>query len=145
MAWLSASSFKHGCRALARQCLVSTEFSDAVVYETKDEEVLVRYSTGRCREKWDVPRDTIIYIQVLPKKKPKFSDLNLDKSKYKKRQDPEVLDYSDYDNEEDGFELNVNTAEDLVYIFIYYASGKDQKLQCAPAVTPNKRLERTRR
>ena len=118
---------------------------DAVVYHTENEDVLVRYSTGRCIEKWDVPRDTILYIQVFPKNKPKFSELRLDISKYKKIPDPELPDYSYYDNEEEGFELNVHTVQGLVHIFIYYPPAKDDKLRCSVPVMPNKRLQPTPR
>ena len=104
---------------------------DAAVYRTETEEVLVRYSTGTCIEKWNVPRDTILFIQVFPKKRPKLSELNLNISKYKVTRDPEVLDYSDYDDDEEGFGLNVNTVESLVYIFIYYPSAKEDKLRCS--------------
>ena len=84
-------------------------YPDAVVYHAENEEVLVRYSTGRCVEEWNVPRDTVLYIRVYPKNKPKFADLKFDTSKYKKIPDPEVLAYSGYDNEDEGFGLNVNT------------------------------------
>jgi hypothetical protein len=117
---------------------VGRNYADAVVYYTNNEEVLIRYSTGLCIEKWHVPRDTILFIHVSPQNKPKFADLKLDASKYKKIPDPEVLDYSYYDNEKEGFELNVNTVEGLVHTFIYYPPAKDNNLRCSVPVMPNK-------
>jgi hypothetical protein len=118
-------------------------YPDAVVYHTENEEVLVRYSTGRCIEKWDVPRDTVLFIHVFPKNKPRFIDLKIDTSKYKKIPAGDYLDVSSYDNEEEGFELEVNTVEGLVHIFIYYPPAKASKLRCSVPVMPNKRLQRT--
>jgi hypothetical protein len=105
--------------------------ADAAVYRTETEEVLVRYSTGSCIEKWNVPRDIVLFIQVFPKKRPRLSDLKVNISKYKIVRDPEVLDYSDYEDDEDGFGLNVNTLEGLVHIFTYYPTIKEDKLRCS--------------
>jgi hypothetical protein len=105
--------------------------ADAAVYRTETEEVLVRYSTGTCIEKWNVPGDVILFIHVFPQKRPKLSELNLNISKYKITKDPEALDYSNYANDEEGFGLDVNTVDSLVHIFIYYPSAKEDKLRCS--------------
>lgn len=117
--------------------------SDVGSYELEHEDILIRYSTGKCIEKWDVPRDTVIYIHVFPKKKPKFSELKLDLSNYRKFPDPELPDYSYYDNEEEGFEVEVDR-NGVVEVFIYYWEAKDNHLHCAESPKPNKSINRTR-
>jgi hypothetical protein len=116
---------------------------DAVVYEQEHEDVLVRYSTGECIEKWNVPRNTVIFIQVFPKKRPQFSELKLDTSKYRKYPEPELPEYSNYDNEGEGFEIQVDR-NGLVELFTYYWRPEDNHLRCPETAKPNKSLNRTR-
>jgi hypothetical protein len=116
---------------------------DAAVYKQEHEDILVRYSTGKCIEKWNVPRDTVIYIHVFPKRRPKFSELNIDISKYRKYPEPELPEYSNYDNEEEGFEVSVDR-DGLVEVFIYYWTAKDNHLRCPEPAKPNKGMNRTR-
>jgi hypothetical protein len=116
---------------------------DAVVYKQEHEDVLVRYSTGECIEKWNVPRDTVIFIHVFPKQRPKFSELRLDVSKYRKYLEPELPEYSNYDNEEEGFQVNVD-GEGLVELFVYYWKAKDTNMRCPDSAKPNKSINRTR-
>jgi hypothetical protein len=112
-------------------------YRDAVVYELENEDVLVRYSSDKCKEDWNVPPDTVIYIHVSPKQKLKFSDLKLDVSKYQKRPDPELPEHSYYGNEEEGFVVSV-TGEGLVDTFIYSWTTKDIHLRCPEPAMPDK-------
>lgn len=54
---------------------------DLCEYSTENEEILIKYSTSRCTvgsAGWDVPSGTVLLINVTPKQRVKFSDLNLD-------------------------------------------------------------------
>ncbi len=72
----------------------------------------------------------MIFIHVFPKQKPKFSELKIDTAKYKVMPEPELPEYSNYDDENEGFEVSVN-GEGLVETFIYYWTEKDKKLRCS--------------
>jgi hypothetical protein len=106
----------------------------AADYRTKNERVFVLYSTGPCdiepSHGWNVPRGTVISIDVEPNVKPKFAELKLDESKYEKRKDPEVLSLTYYTNEKEGVSIEVNTEEGVVNVFRYSPMSKDIYLRC---------------
>jgi hypothetical protein len=109
--------------------------SDAAFYKTMNERVFVLYSTGSCNVQpsngWNAPRGTVIHISVQPNTKPKFADLKLDESKYEKRPDPEVLDYTYFTNDEEGISIEVNTVEGIVTAFNYWPTSKANALRCS--------------
>ena len=111
--------------------------NDAAYYKTEKERVFVLYSNGPCDVQpsngWDVPHDTVIQVSVDPKFKPKFAELNLDKKRFAKRPDPEVLDYTYYTDDEEGVSIEVNTTDGVVTAFRYSPSSRDKSLRCSPS------------
>jgi len=107
----------------------------AAGYDTDNEKVFILYSSGLCaanpQHGWNVPAGVVIRISVEPKRKPRFIDFKLDKSKYEQRPDPEVLDFTYYTNEEEGISVEVNTAEGVVTTVRYSPGSKYNHLRCS--------------
>ena len=110
---------------------------DAATYQTPSEKVFVLYSTGPCRAKpnngWNAPRGTVVELSVEPTVKSKLTELKLDESKYSKKRDPELPDYTYYRDDEDGIRITVNTAEGVVVSFSYGPTSKERSLRCSTA------------
>ena len=98
-------------------------------YKLEQESITVRYITGKCIEGWNVPRNTILWINVHPKQPVKLSDLNLDLSKFKITRDGELPEFFYYSNDEEGFQLQM-IPERLVGSFVYYSTPKEESLRC---------------
>jgi hypothetical protein len=105
-----------------------------VAYKTKNERVSVSYSTAACNKKpsngWNVPENTVITITVEPDVKPKFADFKLNKSKYTESKDDLVI-FTSYTNEEEGFSITVNTEDGIIDYFIYFPESKYNYLLCS--------------
>lgn len=114
---------------------------DASTYETGSEKVFVLYSPGPCNATasngWNVPRGTVIEVSVEPKGKTKLSDFKLDASKFEKKRDPEVLDYTSYTDDENGISITVNTVDGVVVRISYWPRSKENYLRCS---TPTETL-----
>jgi hypothetical protein len=100
-------------------------------YLQEEQNVVIQYTTARnCKdgEVWNVPRNTVIYITLYPKKKPKLSDLKIDISKFKIVDDPEIKGSRYYIDEEEGFSFTATSK--TIIDFTYEPSAKDEKLRC---------------
>src|SRR5688572_11387406 len=56
-------------------------------YKIENEEAVIVYSGERCANGWNVPRDTVLSIDVSPIGNKRLSEFNLDLSKYRKEPD----------------------------------------------------------
>jgi hypothetical protein len=105
------------------------------IYEMGNERVDITYSAGDCKlpnERWNVPPDSVISIEVTPKAITLVKDLQLDKAKYQRRQSTHPEDISDYENLEDGIVVHTilnNGCEEVISI-VYVAAGKDADKRC---------------
>ncbi|MGH9842126.1 MAG: hypothetical protein ACREEM_25510 [Blastocatellia bacterium] len=98
-------------------------------YSLEEATINFTYSSGHCKENWNVPKDTVIRIVVsLKKNRPKLSDLNLSLSKYKMRVDRELPDVRYYTKLSDGVTLVV--IGDEVKQVLYYPSENNENLKC---------------
>ncbi|MEK6289147.1 MAG: hypothetical protein AABO57_25830 [Acidobacteriota bacterium] len=87
------------------------------------------YSAGDCnsgRGAWDVPLDTVTWITVYSKPRPRLSDLNIDESKFEKRK--AIGDTLLYINQEEGVSMEV--WQGAVMSFNYGPTAKDEHLRC---------------
>lgn len=116
----------------------------AAAYKTENERVSVLYSTGPCDVEpshgWNIPRGTVISIDVEPDVKLKFADLKLDESKYKKVRDPEIPQIVSYTSEKDGVSIEVDMNEGVVTTFRYSPMSKDNHLLCSPRTSNSSQL-----
>src|SRR3954468_17022603 len=81
---------------LADSCCFAT-------YSLENARIFVRYSSGNCRaEGWDVPKNTVISLEIYPSIESRLSDLHIDESKFQITEDPELPGIFQYDNVEEG-------------------------------------------
>ena len=107
-------------------------------YRTPDEIVHVQYAaTPQCTaewpyDSWNIPKQTVTFIRVAPKKETYFSDLKLDLSKFTKEPgDDDIPGSFYYVNELDGISLRVGemgNERTLVGAFVYGPNSKDAQL-----------------
>jgi hypothetical protein len=115
------------------------------LYNLKDEIVWIQYAAGppcgRERESaWQVPRDTVVEMNVNFKQERLLSELKFDLSKFVKTVDDHLIGWIYYANFADG--IRVEGGEQTASVVNYFAEAKDRSLLCRDE--PNKRLERTR-
>ena len=107
-----------------------------VVYKTDEEEVAVVFSAGKCilssSEKWNVPADVLITIELRPHKSVLIQDLHLDPNKYQRVQKSHPEDWFIYRNAEDGFmvETLVYENKEQIVVLTYFPSVKAKALRC---------------
>jgi hypothetical protein len=129
----------HSTRADVERLLGKSESNCECSYKLPDVNVFFTYSsTDGCQKGraggWNVPRDTVIWITVYPKFTVPFSDLTLDKSKYKVIKDGDVDAFTRYSNESQG--VSIEVASGLVKSFNYGPSVGDKHLNCAGEDVP---------
>jgi hypothetical protein len=133
----------HSTRADVEKLLGSSTEPNgySAVYELKDEVVSIVYSSGPCRNStWKVPADIVVSVSIGPRADIRFYDLTLDRSKYKRVEDP-FTSHVAYINEEDGVTYSVveeaGKGSWRVLRISYEPTAKDAHLRC-PATTAKK-------
>ena len=76
----------------------------------------------------DVPPDTVVWITVTPRAKPRLSDLAINESTFKKTQGGHIQGLTYYTDEKTGLTLEVY--EGTVQAFLYGPTQIDKHLQC---------------
>ena len=106
------------------------------MYQTSSGRVFVLYSTGACYLKpshgWNVPALTVISMSVYPIPEPNFDESKIDKTKFVKRPDPEILSEVAYPNEKDGVSVSVNSWDQVMTRYHYFPESKYNNLKCKP-------------
>ena len=116
----------------------SVDRSSTIFYEITGETVSFDFSEGGCTESnvWDVPRDTVFGIWVMPRRlKLKLGDLKLDLKRFKKVQDDHVLYIFHYIDEQEGVRYEVDESDGTVPLIHYFPAKKDERLRCPAAKT----------
>jgi hypothetical protein len=105
-------------------------------YENENEKVEVIYSAGSCElsgaDRWNVPKDVVIWMEVYPRKTSPIKEIHLDPKKYRRVQRWHPENLVRYENEEDGVVVHAiiwAKAEEL-YFFEYQPTAKDRALKC---------------
>lgn len=106
------------------------------IYENQNERVDVLYSAGPCEpsgvERWNVPQDVVISMEVIPRKTILIKDLHLDPKKYVRFQWSHPDNWVDYWNREEGVIVHSiiwDKAEELRFLE-YRPTVKDGTLRC---------------
>jgi hypothetical protein len=121
----------HSTRADVAGLLGSSTSPSGRVYKTENEVVYVKYASAPCKGElsgWNVPADTVLSFTVTPRTWQRFSDLNLDESKYVKTYEPDNPT-AHYTNKDEGIKYTVT--EGMVYYVSYIPSTKDSHLRCS--------------
>jgi len=105
---------------------------------TEEEEVAVVFSAGKClissSERWNVPADVVITIELRPNKPTLIQNLHLDPNKYRRVQLPHPENWFVYRNAEDGFMVETLLYEnkEQVLVLTYFPTLKGKGLRCPP-------------
>lgn len=115
----------------------SKEGSD--IYETETEKVNVLYAQGLCKEnklsRWNVPKDTVLVINVIPKKDISVSSfISKFTQEFDKEIDPEIKGVFYYYNADHSVSFETrkssNGNENIVFI-LYKPTKNDNRFRCA--------------
>ena len=101
-------------------------------YYLDDVNVFLQYSSGDCKSGgsggWNIPADTVIRFTVVPKPRPRLSDLKINESKFRRMENGHLRDVVRYVNEEQG--LLIEVYEGMVNELVYFPNAKDEHLRC---------------
>lgn len=106
------------------------------IYESKRETVDILYSKGPCElsgvELWNVAKDVVIWLKVIPATKLFVKDLKLDPTRYVRQRESHPENWVEYRNLEDGVRVNtiLDGKEEFVLWFTYEPRKKDNYLRC---------------
>jgi hypothetical protein len=120
----------HSTRAQLEQ-LVGVLDMRCQCYTTETESIRVEYASGPCTGAlagWNVPADTVLSLQVYPKKPLLFSELKIHKEDFITTVDDTVTTY--YGNGEKGLRYSVTSSRTVASVW-YGPSIKQNKLRCA--------------
>jgi hypothetical protein len=120
----------HSTRAQLEQ-LVGVLDMRCQCYSTETETIRVEYASGPCTGAlagWNVPTDTVLSLQIYPKKRLFFSELKIQKEDFITTVDDTVTTY--YGNGEKGLRYAVTSSGTVASVW-YGPSTKQNKLRCA--------------
>lgn len=106
------------------------------VYVTDADRIDVLYSAGPCEasgvERWKVPKDVIIRIDVRPKRTLRVKDLGLDKKRYIRARESHPNNWFSYWNKEDGIRIETIRSGKVeeVNSITYGPKANSQFLRC---------------
>jgi len=106
------------------------------IYDTADDRIDVLYSEGPCEatevERWNVPKDVVIRIDVRPKLAVFVKALVLDKNRYVRIRESHPSNWFSYSNNDDGIRVEtIKTGQvEEVSLITYGPKAKDQSLRC---------------
>lgn len=113
--------------------------ADIAFFDLKSEKVRVVYSEGQCvpgiAGEWNVPRGTVLSIEVTPKKESSLKDVGVDVSTYRKVEDPHIMGHLTYVNEAEGISVDTNSIDpdyERVLGISYGPRAADESLRCKP-------------
>lgn len=103
-------------------------------YQTKTENVSVRYSDERCKpgeaNPLNIPSNVVVSMTVYPEVKPALRDLRLNLKKFTKTKDPELQGHSIYTNTEQGVTYEVSDRNRVLSIEWFGAAKDRHKKRC---------------
>lgn len=99
-------------------------------YETPDEKIEIVYSADRCKEGWDVAKDTVLSIAVSPKSDTvrSFDDLKLVKSDFSSTFDDAF--FGTWTNADAGLQYYFGNQDLIFYRVTYIPKKSDNDLRC---------------
>jgi len=107
------------------------------IYKTEGERVDVRYSVGPCEassvERWNVAKDIVISMEVIPQKTISIESLHLDTKRYLRIQESHPENWVQYWNRADGVIVHSILQGKTAYLYFmeYRPSAKAKSLRCS--------------
>lgn len=102
-------------------------------YTVPDFRVMVEFQNETCDSEpraWRVPKGTVTAITISPRNEMRPSEFGLDLSKYKKREDGEIVGVEHYDSQEEG--VTVDLYRGFVQNLFLYPRKSEYTLRCKP-------------
>lgn len=121
----------HSTRSEVERLLGRSSAQCKCLYKTNNATVYVEYAVDNCKgiiPGWNVPKDTVLRLTVRSEIQRQFSDLNLDLSKYKMRQDDTFTMY--YSSGKEGIEYEVSRSGAITSIS-YVPPITEKNLRCS--------------
>jgi hypothetical protein len=106
-----------------------TTTCEPVVIDLKEASVFVSFSDGPCLSEWNVPRGTVISLDVTPKDGLRLADLQLDITKYTRTVDRQVHNTVYFNNQDQGISITAFEDGRIRHLF-YGPTIKDSALRC---------------
>jgi hypothetical protein len=107
------------------------------IYKTESERVDVRYSVGPCEpspvERWNVAKDIVISMEVIPQRTISVASLHLDAKRYVRIQESHPENWVQYWNRDDGVIVHsiLQGKTEYLYFIEYRPTAKDKSLRCS--------------
>ena len=121
-------------RVLGKPAMPPTAFE---IYKTETERVDVLYSDGPCGSvpstHWNVAKDIVISLHVIPQKVTSIKSLRLDPKKHIRIQESHPNHWFQYWNQDDGIIVHSILERRIEYLYFieYRPSKQDEALRCS--------------
>jgi hypothetical protein len=83
----------------------NTTTCESALIDLEDASVFITFSDGTCRSEWEVPRGTVISLDVRPKNRLTVEDLHLDLTKFTRTADQQVQGTLYLNNKDEGISI----------------------------------------
>jgi len=101
-------------------------------YDFPEERAYITYSSGGCEEglpgRWNVPKDTVIEIYLIPRRSPQVSEMLISGKEYRRIETVHTPGNYYYVDAEEG--VTFSASNDVVHTISYGPSSKDKQLSC---------------
>jgi hypothetical protein len=131
--WRGITPLQSTCEDVKKILKVDTCTLPISQYTLPDFRVMVEFENETCdRESraWRVPKGTVTAITVSPRNEMRPSEFGLDLSKYKKREDGEIVGLEHYDSQGEG--VTVDVYRGFVQNLFLYPRKSDDAVRCKP-------------
>lgn len=132
--WRGITPLRSTCEDVKRILNIDSCAGPESSYTLPDFRVSVEFAKHDCNEApraWRVAKGTVVALTVSPRKEMTPKEFGLDLSKFKKREDGEIVGLVHYDSEEDG--IRVDLYRGFVQNLFLYPRKADETLRCKPA------------
>ena len=131
--WRGITPLRSTCGNVKKILKVDTCRFPISEYTLPDFRVMVEFENETCASAppaWRVPKGTVLAITLSPRNEMRPSEFGLDLSKYKKREDGEIVGLEHYDSSEEG--VTVDLYRGFVQNLFLYPRKSDDRLRCKP-------------
>lgn len=131
--WRGITPLQSTCENVKKILKVDTCTRPISQYTLPDFRVMVEFQNETCDGEpraWRVPKGTVTAITISPRNEMRPSEFGLDLSKYKKREDGEIVGMEHYDSDVEG--ITIDLYRGFVQNLFLYPRKSDEPLRCKP-------------